>query len=70
MPSPDTDNRLNLRSEKIRRISGEIPPAIPRWGIAIMTFIALLLIAVVCLLPWPYGAGESILAHLLSGLQG
>lgn len=58
------DNNLNLRSEKVRRLIGEIPPAITRWGITLLLVIFLLLLAALFLIPYPYGNGESILTHL------
>lgn len=42
--SQSASQRLQLRSEKVRRLIGEIPPAPVRWGtvIIIAIFIALL----------------------------
>ncbi len=62
----DNHDRIELRSEKVRNIIGAVPPALVRWGIAIITLILLLLVAAVCLLPYPYGGGKTILQYLIS----
>lgn len=53
-----------LRSEKVRKLLGELPPSLTRWGIALIVTIFALLIAAVCLIPYPYGNGESIIEHI------
>lgn len=58
-------NNMELRSEKIRNLLGELPPVLVRWGTAIIAVIVLTLLAVVCLMPYPYSHGESILRHIL-----
>ena len=63
-----TDKRIELRSEKVRRIIGTIPPALVRWNITVLVVILSVLIAVVCCIPYPYGEGESILQHILGCL--
>ncbi|MBD8039661.1 hypothetical protein H9625_04230 [Phocaeicola sp. Sa1CVN1] len=63
-----TDKRIELRSEKVRRIVGTIPPALVRWNITVLIVILFVLIAVVCCIPYPYGEGESILRHILGCL--
>lgn len=64
-PSNNTNNKIELRSEKVRKLIGEIPPALVRWGTIIITIILLALLAAVCLLPYPYSNGESILQHFI-----
>lgn len=65
----NTDNeKIELRSEKVRHLIDEIPPALVRWGIAIVAAITAVLILAVCLLPYPYSGGESIIRHLLDSL--
>lgn len=59
------NNEIELRSEKVRNLLGEIPPALVRWGTVIIVAIFLALILVVCFMPYPYSYGESILQHLL-----
>ena len=56
---------IELRSEKVRKLLGDIPPSLVRWGAVIITVIFLALLATVCLIPYPYSNGESILQHLL-----
>lgn len=58
-----THDKIELRSEKVRQLIGEIPPSLVRWGIAIIAIVFIALIAAVCLLPYPYSNGESILRH-------
>ena len=54
-----------LRSEKVRRLLGEMPRSVTMWGIVIIVVILATLAAVVCLVPYPYSGGESILMHLI-----
>ena len=56
---------IELRSEKVRNLLGEIPPSLVRWGAVIIVAIFLALLLVVCFVPYPYAQGESILQHLL-----
>ena len=60
-----THDKIELRSEKVRQLIGEIPPSLVRWGIAIITIVFIALIAAVCLLPYPCSNGESILRHFI-----
>lgn len=64
----DTNNntldKIELRSEKVRKLLGEIPQSLVRWGMIIMLVIFIALLAVVCLLPYPYSNGESIIEHI------
>lgn len=57
--------QIELRSEKVRKLLGEIPPALVRWGTVIIVTIFLTLLLVVCFMPYPYSNGESILLHWL-----
>ena len=41
-----TDERMELRSEKVRKLVGDVPSALVRWGCAIMVIIVLLLLMV------------------------
>lgn len=61
----NTQSRIELRSEKVRNIIGEIPPALVRWGIAIIVIIFAVLLAIVLCVKFPYGNGETILQHIL-----
>lgn len=59
------ENDIELRSEKVRKLLGDIPPALVRWGNVIILAIFLVLLLVVCFMPYPYSQGESILQHWL-----
>lgn len=61
----NTHDRIELRFEKVRKLIGEIPPSLVRWGTAIIVIIFIALLAAVCLLPYPYSNGESILRHFI-----
>lgn len=56
---------IELRSEKVRNLLGEIPPSLVRWGTIIIVAIFLALLLVICFVPYPHSYGESILQHLL-----
>lgn len=59
------ETKIELRSEKVRYLLGEIPPSLVRWGTAIIVAIFLVLLLVVCFMPYPHSQGESILQHIL-----
>lgn len=59
-------DKIELRSEKVRKLIGEIPPSLVRWGTVIIAIILIGLLMAVWLLPYPYSNGESILEHLIS----
>ena len=61
----EIDENMELRSEKVREILGEIPSSLMRWGLLIIAVICIAIILVVCLVPYPYSDGESILRHLM-----
>lgn len=61
----NTNSKIELRSEKVCRLLGEIPPSLVRWGIVVIAIIFLALLAAVCLLPYPYSTEESILQHFI-----
>ncbi len=60
----DNPEGIELRSEKVRNIIGDVPPVLLRWGTAIIALIFAVVIAVVLMLPYPYGSGESIFRHI------
>ena len=45
---------IELRSEKVRNLLGEIPPSLVRWGTVIIVAIFLILLLVVCFMPYPH----------------
>ena len=61
----DNHDNIGLRSEKVRELLGEIPSSLVRWGTAIIAIVFIALVAAVCLLPYPYSKGESILRHFI-----
>lgn len=61
----NTHDNIEARSEKVRQLLGEIPPSLVRWGTAIIAIVFIALVAAVCLLPYPYSNGESILRHFI-----
>lgn len=65
MKKNTADNNIELRSEKVRNLLGEIPPSLVRWGTVIIVAIFLVLLIVVCFMPYPHSNGESILQHLI-----
>lgn len=60
-----SSNEIELRSEKVRNLLGEIPSSLIRWGTVIIIAIFLILLLVVCFMPFPYSKGESILQHII-----
>ena len=56
---------IELRSEKVRSILGDIPQSLVMWGTGIIIFIFLTLLVVVCFVPYPHSEGESIMRHIL-----
>ena len=55
---------IELRLEKVCNLLGEIPPALVRWGTVIIVAIFLILLLVVCFVPYLHSQGESIFQHL------
>lgn len=62
----ESDKRIELRSEKVRRIVGTVPSRLIGWSTTVIAIILLVLLLVVCLVPYPYGDGESILRHIIN----
>lgn len=58
-------NKIELRSEKVRKFIGEIPPSLVRWSTAIIAIVLFVLLTAFCLLPYPYSNGESIIQHFI-----
>ncbi len=56
---------VNLRSEKTRKLLGDIPRSLINWGASLTVFFFIALILALCLIPSPYSEGESLLAHIL-----
>ncbi len=64
-----TNIDIELRSEKVRNLLGEIPPSLVRWGNVIIVAIFLALFFIIYFMPYPYSKGESILQHILIYLK-
>ena len=47
------DSKIELRSEKVRHIIGEIPSGIVRYGITIITIVILVLLVGAYFIPYP-----------------
>lgn len=65
MNKNNKNKEIELRSEKVRNLLGEIPPSLVRWGTVIIVTILLVLLFVLCFMPYPHSNGESILQHWL-----
>ena len=64
----ETHDKIELRSEKVRRLLSEKPAGTTRYGTAIIGLIFALLIAALLFIEFPYGNGESVLRHLLNDI--
>lgn len=65
MRDGEEKQRIELRSEKVRNIIGEIPPSLVRWGIVVIAVVVVILLLAVLCVPYPYGGGESIFRQLI-----
>ena len=50
-----THERIELRSEKIKRIVGSMPKGVTRYGAAVIVVLYLALAVALFLTPYPYG---------------
>ncbi|TGY77236.1 hypothetical protein E5359_019545 [Bacteroidales bacterium] len=66
MKTKRKNNDIELRSEKVQKLLGEVPSSLVRWGTVVIVAIFLILLLVLCFMPYPYSNGESIMLHLLS----
>lgn len=60
-----SNDKVELRSEKVRKLIEEIPTPLLRWGTTIIALIFLVLLIALSLLPYPYSKEESILQHFI-----
>lgn len=65
MTPPKKNDNIELRSEKVRTLLGEIPSSLIRWGTVVIVAIFLVLLLVLCFMPYPHSNGESIITHIL-----
>lgn len=64
-PQKDICSDIELRSEKVRSILGDIPQSLVMWGTGIIILIFLTLLMVVCFVPYPHSQGESIFQYII-----
>ena len=62
------DSKIELRSEKVRNIIGEIPSGIVRYGITIITIVILVLLVGAYFIPYPETISAKV--HMISAYQG
>lgn len=62
------DDRIELRSEKIRQIIGEIPSGIVRYGIMIITIVVSGLLVGAYFIPYPESISAKV--HMTNACQG
>ena len=60
----EKSNDIELRSEKVRELLGEVPPALVRWGTVLIVAIFLILLLTVGFMPYPYSHGETVIQHI------
>ncbi len=65
-----TDAKIELRSEKVRKIVGEMPRALYWWSIGILILIMVIIALILCTMPFPISDGESILTSVLKRIFG
>ncbi|WP_051617496.1 hypothetical protein [Prevotella sp. HUN102] len=58
----EKNDKIELRSEKVRNIIGEIPPTVVRYGILCIALTVIGLLAAISTLPWPETVNASIVA--------
>lgn len=61
----ENESKIELRSEKTRRMIEDIPNRLVTWGITLILVIFLVLFTALYFIPYPYGEGGSILQHFL-----
>jgi hypothetical protein len=59
-------NRLELKSEKVRKAIDPIPNSVVIIGYIVILLIIVAIVCAMVFIPYPYGNGESILQHLIS----
>ncbi len=62
------DDKMELRSEKVRNLLGKMPNSLLRLGTVMTIAIFTALLLVTCFVPYPYSNGESILQHIFSNI--
>lgn len=62
-------NYDNLRSDKVRHLLNSIPKSLIRCGYCIMLVMFIVILLVICFMPFPHGNGENILSHIISSIK-
>lgn len=65
-PDSKTVSNAEQHSPKVQGIVSGMPRSLAAMGIAVIAAVSIIGMAALTLLPYPYGAGESILRHILS----
>lgn len=69
-PKDNKEAKIELRSERVRQLLGEIPPSLVRWGTVIICLIFTALVCALLFIPSPYGDGEeSILRYIIHHIK-
>lgn len=63
--SNNTHDKIELRSEKVRKLIGELPKSLIRWSSTIILIIIVIMLTALFVLPYPYSNGERIISHIL-----
>ena len=58
--------REEIHSEKVRCLLNEMPRSLTIWGCMVTAVVFIGIALTLCLMPYPYSGGESILEHLLN----
>lgn len=58
------NDKIELRSEKVRKIIGVVPPVFVRWGTLIIFIVFLIILFAITTLPYPNSGNETIFNHL------
>lgn len=64
-PETDKKQRLELYSPQMRRIFTEVPNSLTFWLVAVSLLIIICVTLILVFMPYPHGAGESLLGHIL-----
>lgn len=64
------DAKVELRSEKVRRIVREMPKSLYWWSVGILFIILLIIVFILCTMPFPFSDGKAMMHGLLKSLFG
>lgn len=63
----NADN-FRMRSKKVRDLLGELPQSLVSTSAAVLIIVFVILLSVICIVPYPHSQGECILLHFLMTL--